>query len=392
MGMAGNIKRTLNVASRECGILRSNLIYLFCMVIFPVVTIFFFTSLMDEGQPENMPVGVVDMDNTATTRNMTRRLDAFQNTRITMRFTDIGKAREAMQRNEIYAFLYFPKGTTDRLLSMRQPKISIYYSNMSLTAGALLYKDLKTIATLGSAGVGSSMMSAKGLTTGQINAMLQPIAIDLHTIQNPWVSYNIYLSTMLIPGCIMLFIFLITVYSIGTELKFGRSKEWLASAGNNISVALAGKMLPQFIVFITITLAYMFYVFGILNFPHPGGVWTMLFLGLLSVVAAQGFGIFMFGLMPSLRMSMSTCSLWAVISFSLSGAAYPLFSMSPAIEALAQLFPLRHYYMIYQICVFNGFPLSYAWINIAALVVFACLPVFVARNLKRAMLEFVYIP
>lgn len=390
--MAGNIKRTLNVASRECGILRSNLIYLFCMVIFPVVTIFFFTSLMDEGQPENMPVGVVDMDNTATTRNMTRRLDAFQNTRITMRFTDIGKAREAMQRNEIYAFLYFPKGTTDRLLSMRQPKISIYYSNMSLTAGALLYKDLKTIATLGSAGVGSSMMSAKGLTTGQINAMLQPIAIDLHTIQNPWVSYNIYLSTMLIPGCIMLFIFLITVYSIGTELKFGRSKEWLASAGNNISVALAGKMLPQFIVFITITLAYMFYVFGILNFPHPGGVWTMLFLGLLSVVAAQGFGIFMFGLMPSLRMSMSTCSLWAVISFSLSGAAYPLFSMSPAIEALAQLFPLRHYYMIYQICVFNGFPLSYAWINIAALVVFACLPVFVARNLKRAMLEFVYIP
>lgn len=392
MGMAGNIKRTLNVASRECGILRSNLIYLFCMVIFPVVTIFFFTSLMEEGQPENMPVGVVDMDNTATTRNMTRRLDAFQNTRITMRFTDIGKAREAMQRNEIYAFLYFPKGTTDRLLSMRQPKISIYYSNMSLTAGALLYKDLKTIATLGSAGVGSSMMSAKGLTTGQINAMLQPIAIDLHTIQNPWVSYNIYLSTMLIPGCIMLFIFLITVYSIGTELKFGRSKEWLASAGNNIYVALAGKMLPQFIVFITITLAYMFYVFGILNFPHPGGVWTMLFLGLLSVVAAQGFGIFMFGLMPSLRMSMSTCSLWAVISFSLSGAAYPLFSMSPAIEALAQLFPLRHYYMIYQICVFNGFPLSYAWINIAALVVFACLPVFVARNLKRAMLEFVYIP
>lgn len=392
MGMAGNIKRTLNVASRECGILRSNLIYLFCMVIFPVVTIFFFTSLMDEGQPENMPVGVVDMDNTATTRNMTRRLDAFQNTRITMRFTDIGKAREAMQRNEIYAFLYFPKGTTDRLLSMRQPKISIYYSNMSLTAGALLYKDLKTIATLGSAGVGSSMMSAKGLTTGQINAMLQPIAIDLHTIQNPWVSYNIYLSTMLIPGCIMLFIFLITVYSIGTELKFGRSKEWLASAGNNIYAALAGKMLPQFIVFITITLAYMFYVFGILNFPHPGGVWTMLFLGLLSVVAAQGFGIFMFGLMPSLRMSMSTCSLWAVISFSLSGAAYPLFSMSPAIEALAQLFPLRHYYMIYQICVFNGFPLSYAWINIAALVVFACLPVFVARNLKRAMLEFVYIP
>jgi len=392
MSIAGTIRNIINAASRECGILRSNLIYLFCMVIFPVVCIFFFTSLMNEGQPEDMPVGVVDLDNTSVTRNMTRKLDAFQNSRIVRRYSGVSEARDAMQRNEIYAFIYFPSGTTDKLLSMRQPKISIYYSNTSLTAGALLYKDLKTIATLGSAGVGSSAMSAKGYTEKQIMTFLQPIAVDLHTIHNPWLSYNIYLSTMLIPGCLMIFIFLITVYSIGTELKFGRSKEWLATAGNSICAAVAGKILPQFLIFTTINLAYMFYVFGILNFPHPGGTVPIMLLGILPVMAAEGFGIFMFGLMPSLRMSMSTCSLWAVMSFSLSGAAYPVFSMSPAIEAMAQLFPLRHYYMIYQISVFNGFPLSYAWLNIAALVAFTCLPVLVMRNLKRAMLTFVYIP
>lgn len=392
MNITTAARKILDVAARECGILRSNLIYLFCMVVFPVVVILFFTSLMSEGQPEDMPVGVVDLDNTATTRSMTRKLDAFQNTRIAAHYNSVSEARRAVQQNKIYAFIYFPKGTTDRLLSMRQPKISLYYSNMSLTAGALLYKDMKTIATLGSAGVGSATLSARGFTEKQITALLQPVAIDLHAIQNPWASYNIYLSTMLIPGSIMLFIFLLTVYSIGTELKFNRSKEWLAAAGNNIIIAVAGKLLPQFLVFMTITLAYMFYVFGILDFPHPGGTPPILLLALLSVTAAQGFGVFMFGLMPSLRMSMSTCSLWAVISFSLSGAAYPIFSMSPAIEAMAQLFPLRHYYMIYQLSVFNGFPLSYAWVSITALVAFACLPVFVMRNLKRAMLEFVYIP
>lgn len=97
MNAAEYIKRTMNVAARECGILRSNMIYLFCMVVFPVVIIFFFTSLMNEGQPEDMPVGVVDMDNTATTRSMTRKLDAFQNTRITRHFNDIAEARAAMQ-------------------------------------------------------------------------------------------------------------------------------------------------------------------------------------------------------------------------------------------------------------------------------------------------------
>lgn len=392
MNIAETLRRTLYVASRECDILRSNLIYLFCMVIFPVVIIFFFTSMMSEGQPADMPVGVVDMDNTSTTRNMTRKLDAFQNSHIVKNYADISEARNAMQRNEIYAFIHFPKGTTDELLSIRQPKISIYYSNTSLTAGALLYKDLKTIATLGAAGAGQASMSAKGYTERQIMAFLQPITIDLHAINNPWLSYNIYLNTMLIPGCLMLFIFLITVYSVGTELKFGRSKEWLDTAGGSISVALAGKLMPQFIIFTTINMAYMFYVFGILEFPHQGGIWPMVLLGILPVMAAEGFGVFMFGLMPSLRMSMSTSSLWAVLGFSLSGAAFPVFSMSPAIEALAQLFPLRHYYMIYQICLFNGFPLSYAWMNVAALVCFACLPVFIMRKLKRAMLEYVYIP
>jgi len=59
---------------------------------------------------------------------------------------------------------------------------------------------------------------------------------------------------------------------------------------------------------------------------------------------------------------------------------------------LAQIIPLRHYYMIYQICIFNGYPLINAWVNVVALVAFASLPILVIRNIKRAMVEYVYIP
>jgi ABC-2 type transport system permease protein len=389
----GIIKQILRISVRECGILKSNPVYLFCMVIFPIAVTLFFTTLMNEGQPVKMPVGVVDLDNTSATRNMIRKLDAFQTTNVVAHYANMNDARNAIQRNEIYAFLYIPEGTTDDMLSMRQPKISFYYSYTSLTAGALLFRDLKTISTLGSAGIGSATMSAKGYTEEQIRTFLQPIAIDLHPINNPWINYNIYLSTMLIPGCLMLFMFLITAYSIGTELKFNhRSKEWMAMADNNIFIALAGKLLPQFLIFLTIIYFYMYYIFGVLEFPHPGGTGTILFLGLLSVLASEGFGVFAFGLTPSLRMSMSICSLWAVLSFSTCGAAFPVFSMDSEIGALAQLFPLRHYYMIYQISIFNGFPLTDAWFNIMALVIFACLPFFVVGHIKKAMLEYVYIP
>lgn len=392
MQISDVIKRVLKIAWRECGILKSNPIYLFCMVIFPIVVTLFFTSLMNEGQPVKMPVGVVDMDNTPTSRAMIRKLDAFQTTDVVAHYANINEARRGIQRNEIYAFLYIPESTTDKLLSSRQPKISFYYSSTSLTAGALLFRDLKTISTLGSASVGSAAMAAKGYTSNQIKTFLQPIAVDLHTISNPWISYNIYLSTMLIPGCLMIFMFLITAYSIGTELKFDHSKYWMRLAGNNPIIALAGKMLPQFIVFITIFYAYLFYIFGVLDFPHPGGVGYIMLLGLLAVLSSEGFGIFAFGLMPSLRMSMSICSLWAVLSFSMVGSAFPVASMDPELQALANLFPLRHYFMIYQICIFNGYPLIDAWINVVALLAFALLPILVLGRIKKAMLQYIYIP
>ena len=377
---------------RELRILVKNPIYGFCMVVFPIAVMMFFTSLLEEGLPESLPIGVVDLDNTSTTRSMVRRLDGFQTSQVVDCYSSVAEARHAIQQNKIYAFLYIPKGTTDKLLASRQPKISYYYSNASVVAGSLLMKDLKTISTLGSAAVGQATMSARGFTSGQIQAFLQPIRVDLHQVANPWSNYNVYLSTVMVPGVMMLFIFLISAYSIGTELKFGRSKEWLALANNHIFDALVGKFLPHLLIWLAIIYSYEYYIFGVLHFPHEGGVWQIILIGLLQVLSSIGFGIFAFGLMPSLRMSMSVCSLWAVLSFSMAGSAFPVMGMDAPLQSLSWLFPLRHYYMIYQITVFNGFPMLEAWFHFAALAAFILLPWIVVGKIKNAMLTYVYIP
>ena len=386
------LRQIFDIMLRELSILRNNYIYPFCMVVFPLGVMVFFTSLMEDGLPTEMPIGIVDVDNTTTTRALIRRLDAFQMSRITHSYATVAEARKAIQNNEIYGFLYFPKGTTEKLLASRQPKISYYYSYTTLAAGALLMRDLKTISTLGSAAVGQATMRAKGFTPDQIQTFLQPIKIDLHQIANPWTSYNSYLSTMIVPGMMMLFIFLITAYSLGTELKFNSSKQWLEMADNNISVALLGKFLPQTLVWLAVVYSYQYYVFFHLGFPHLGSPWMLVLLGLMQVLASQGFGIFAFGLMPSLRMSMSICSLWAVLSISMAGSAFPVMGMDRPLQSLSWLFPLRHYYMIYQTCVFNGFPLIESWFHFAALAGFMLLPWMVVKKIKNAMLTYVYIP
>lgn len=363
-----------------------------CMVVLPLFVTVFFTSLMNQGQPVEMPIGIVDNDNTSTTRKLTRMIDSFQNADVVAHYPTVDEARRAIQRNEIYGFVYFPRELTSKMISGRQPKMSVYYSSTSLTAGVLLFKNMKTMCSLANAGVGSATMSAKGYTPKQISAFLQPIVLDTHLIGNPWVNYQSFLCAMLVPTMFMLFIFLLTAYSLGTEIKFNTHREWLSTANNNIFKAVYGKLLPQTIIFSVVMFMSMSYMFGILHFPIQGGMLRLMLLAFLGILGAQGFAAFIYGLIPSLRMSMSVCSLLGVLSFSMVGTAFPVFAMDSPLQSLAWMFPMRHYYVIYQLCIFNAYPLSDAIAHILMLILFALLPLLVMRRMRRAVNEFGYQP
>ena len=382
-----------HVALRELDIIvRRNRIYGFCMVVFPLLLVFFFTTMLDDGVAIDLPVGVVDQDNSTTSRGLVRNLDAMQSSRVVYRFANITEARNAMQEGKVYAYLYIPEGTASELLAGRQPKISYYYTMTCMTAGSMAMKDMKTIGSLGSAAVGQSTLAAKGASKEQIKTSLQPIKVDAHMISNPQGSYNYSLTTVFVPGILMLFMALLGAYAVGMEMKFDTGKDWLAKADNNIVVAILGKYIVHALIFLLVIFIYQYYIFEVLHFPRLGGIWRIVRLSLLQVAGGLGFGIFAFGLMPSLRMSMSISSLWSVLSISMCGSAFPIAGMDPPLQAMSWLFPLRHYWMIYQATVLNGFPVIDVWFHFVALIAFTLLPWFVLGKIKNAMLNYVYIP
>ena len=54
----------------------------------------------------------------------------------------------------------------------------------------------------------------------------------------------------------MLLIFMVTVYSIGVEIKDRTAREWLRMSNNSIYIALAGKLLPHTVVFFIMGIMY----------------------------------------------------------------------------------------------------------------------------------------
>lgn len=386
------ISQLLDIGLRELDILRRNHIYGFCMLVFPLLLVVFFTTMLSEGIPQDLPIGVVDQDNSATSRSLVRNLDAMQSSRVVYNFANVTEARGAMQEGKVYAYLLIPEGTAAKLLAGRQPEISYYYTMTCMTAGGMASKDMKTIGMLGSAAVGQAMLSAKGASKEQIRAALQPVSIDAHMIANPQGSYNYTLTTVFVPGILMLFMALLAAYSLGMEMKFDTGRDWLDRADGNIVVAIIGKYLVHALVFLLVMFLYQYYIFNVLHFPHFGGVWNIVRLTSLQVLGSLGFGIFTFGLMPSLRMSMSISSLWSVLGLSMCGSAFPVAGMDAPLQAMSWLFPLRHSWMLYQATVLNGFPVIDVWFHLVALIAFTLLPWFVLRKVKNAMLNYVYIP
>lgn len=384
--------RLLLIAKRETYRIATKPMYLFCMVIAPVFCYLFFTTLMGNGLPVNLPAGVVDIDNTSTTRNIVRNLDAFQQTAIVAHYNSFNEARDAVQRGEIYSFYYLPKGTTEEALASRQPKVSFYVNYAYLIAGSLLYRDQRTMSELAGGAIGRATLRAKGATDEQAMAFLQPIVIDTHALNNPWLNYSVYLCNTLVPGILMILMLLTTVYTLGTEVKENTAKELMGLANNSIVTALVGKFIPQTLIFFISTVFYNVYLYGFLHFPCNSGIFPMLLAGLLLVLSTQALGIFFFGLFGTLRLALSTASLWGVVSISISGFSFPVIAMHPVLQGICLLFPLRHYFLLYVNLALNGYPLIYAWQAIVALLIFLLLPFFVLTKLRTTMLHYAYIP
>lgn len=380
------------VMQRECRRLVSRPLYLFCMVIAPLFCCLFFTTLMSSGLPKNLPAGVVDMDQSSTSRNIARNLDAFSQTGVIARYSNVSDARIAVQEGKIYGFFFIPKGLSAEAQSQRQPKLSFYTNYSYLIAGSLLFRDMKMMGELTAGSATRSVLYARGATEDQAMSFLQPIVIDTHPLNNPWLNYSVYLSNTLIPGVLMLLIFMVTVFAIGVEIKEGTAKDWLHRSNHSIYIALAGKLLPHTVVFFIMGIFYNVYLYGFLHFPCNSGILPMIFATLCMILAAQCCGVLMIGTFPTLRLGLSFASLWGVISISISGFSFPVMAMHPVLQSLSNLFPLRHYFLIYVDQALNGYSMVYSWSNYMALLLFMLLPFFVVRRLKGALIYNKYIP
>lgn len=381
-----------NSFKRGCIQLVRRPMYFLLIVIMPLLCSWFLMDLIKNGSVQRVPVGLVDLDNSAMSRRISRNLNGFQQVEIRQHYKNFAEARDAVQRGEVMGFFFIPENLEEQALGGRQPVVSYYLNYAYYAPASMQYKGFKTISLLANGAIVQTALLSVGTTNEKIASSLVPYQTHIHMIGNPFTNYNYYLNSTFIPCFLSLFILLVTAFSLGLELKSGLSRQWLRNSGNSMFLALVGKLMPQTVLFTAVCWFVQWMMYHCFDFPLNCNPWNMLIAMFLLVVANQSFVVLIYCFVPNFRYGTMLCTLLGMVSFSFSGFSLPQESMYPWVTALGYVMPIKYYFLIMVDQALNGIDLYYSRVYYAALIGFTILPMLLSWRLKKECMNPVYVP
>ena len=371
----------LNVFRRELRRMTSRRIYFASCIVLPLFSLVFMATIFGHGQMENLPVGVVDADQTSLSRSIVRMVDATPELQVTKQYANETEARKAIQRKEIYGYLLIPSGIKS---------LCYYYHNAMLSVGGELHSTFETI--LKQVSMTPIVTEAIGLGESQTNitSFLIPISEEEMVSYNPNRNYAIYLSQPFFFVFLQVLLLLVTTYALGSESKFGTSDEWLQMAKGNIGIAVIGKLLPYTFIFMVMgVLAYVVF-FNWMKMPLPCSLWVLNGITMLFILATQALALLLYAIFPVLSLIISVVSMIGSLGATLSGVTFPVNFMDTPVYWASFLFPIRHFVEVVQSLLYLEGSFSNYWTNLTVLLLFILSPILLLPRLKRALLTHRY--
>ena len=367
-------------------------IYWAAFFLLPLFVFLMMTSLMSEGLPYGVPAAIVDRDGTSISRQVSQTLSGMQLVDVTEDCNSFTEARHRMQEGSIFGYFLIPEDFQKDLLSGKKPVVTFYTNMTYFVPATMLLKTFQATALYTKAGITLNVLEAVGATPDQAMPLLQPVNVSARAIHNPELNYGIYLCNSFVPCALQLMIFLVTVFSLSQEIKYGTSRKLLQMADGSILKAVTAKLLPQTLIWFVIALFMESWLFRINGYPVHGSWLWLTVSELMFVLACQGFGLFVVSLLPNLRMSLSVCALLGILSFSIAAFSFPVESMYPAVGIFSWIVPTRYNFLIYIDQALNGIDIYYSRIWFVAYILFMLAPLTMLWRLKKAMEKPVYAP
>ncbi len=322
-------------------------------------------------------VVVVDEDRSETSRAFVEQVAASPSLGIVQRTADLASASRAIRSGDAITAVYIPVNFERDLKAERRPQVVGFYNQQFLTAAGVASSGLSDslTAAVSRAAAGAAPKASR------IGALVAETIV----LVNPQKNYAQFLLRALLPMVIHVVVALAAGYAVGSEFRRRSVRTWLACAGGNPIVALAGKLAPLFAIFFVIMLAVPLILEGLFELSFKGDLPMMVAAGSLLIIGYLALGALLQLVARDLATGLSLTGLVVSPAFGYAGVGFPILGMNAFAESWGALLPLRWYMAVLLGQAARGLPVQESARPFAVLAALATLYTLLALLRLRAV-------
>lgn len=327
---------------------------LFMCFVMPLFTASFVYMTLSESIVRDLPIGIVDFDNSQTSRNIAFNIESSATLSIQSRYNSVLEAKNAISAKEIYALVVLPKDLEQNAKKGVPTNLPIYYNAELVFIGKNIQSALTQILANENVRLKFSKNIASSANTTLAFAKSVEILPQIIALYNPNSDFAAFLLPALIPCLWQLFITLCMISFMAQDERDSRGlypnikrDSWL---NNAFYTHLSIKVLLNTLIFFAWwgILMISFYNLGFISDISVHNVATIALCAFVTILAYNSIGIFLYALIRSHTRAISIAAVYAAPSLAFVGITYPINNMEAFATFWGKILPITKYLEVYM--------------------------------------------
>jgi len=336
-------KSYLDVFLRELSLITNDKDIIIIILIAPMFYALFYNSIYLNKTEKDVPVAVVDMDNSEFSREFIKRLDAHQLSAVTCVLSDPESAKELINKMIVQGVVIIPSDAEKNLKLKKGTNIVANLNTTRFLVSNDINKAVNEVAFSFADEYRQIYFQNIGYNSSEAKELIEPLKGDIRPMFNTIETYGEFL----IPGLLALILHQTLLIGLSESIAKEREMKSLHIlynlSGKNTFVAISGKLTFYFIVFGAY--AFFFYVvtFEMFKINFLGSVSAVICMTALLIISASFFCVLISSFFKKKILSLQLLAFTSYPVFLVSGYVFPFHSMPPALQFVANCLPTTPY-------------------------------------------------
>jgi len=337
------MNKFLKLIVREFKLLSKNYVIIAIFIGAPFLYAVLLGSVYSDAKVTNLPIIVVDLDNTPLSNNVIDALDDNQYLEVERILLETNSKLELqLIKDKYHAVVTIPEGFEADINQKRHPEIDadVDAANM-LTANYITTGIMSVLGTL-NAGIEIATLQKKGIPTSIAEEQYESFKINVNRHFNPSSNYLHFLSPGML-GTVMQQVFLLALaLSFAQEFQSNTFSELLKFSTSSTYLIIT-KAIPYILVGILVWQPLFHFSSVIFHTPLAENQLAYWAITLLFFISLSSMGILASIAFQTELKATEVLMVIATPSFIISGQTWPLSQMPQWVQTLANAIPITHY-------------------------------------------------